>query len=638
LALRVVKELKLDQDPEFQPQSRWSWIAQRLGLARRGRPGADGAGDADEGVSGRLDRAADVLLARLEVETVPISYILSITVTSQDPVKAQRIARTLANDYLASQREAREEAVQRVANWLKGRVDDLQSRVLQTEAAIERLKSEHGIEDTASLNLSDQQIIGLNAQLVTVRAEVATKKAQLDEARHIIEVGGDIQAIPEFMSSSTITELRRQQETLSWRETQLRSQLGENHAAVIAVKAQLAEVNKQMSMEAGHILSNMQTAYDIALQQEQSLKASLQRLTGSASGTEFALKLQQMRRVADADRKLYESYLSQFNEISQRRMLQEVSARIINPAGLPGSPSSPRRMLFYVFGAILGLGGGVLLVVLLEHLRTGVKTGGELEESFGYPVVGVIPSLRVRRPHDAALDQVARAIVDTPLSQLSEAVRALRIGLELSSSEGLPKVMLITSSIPDEGKSTAAMLLAASNASSGHRTVLLDCDLRQQSASRALGGRQQPGLSELLRGTAELMEVITKEPATGIYMIPAGSVVPNPADLLMSQRMRDLITELRDEFDFIVIDASPLLPVIDALPLATITDKILLVVEWSRTPRDCVSEAFKILRPEARRIAGIVLTKVDTKQLAGYGYFGKYPHRYRYLGSYPDGI
>jgi capsular exopolysaccharide synthesis family protein len=223
-------------------------------------------------------------------------------------------------------------------------------------------------------------------------------------------------------------------------------------------------------------------------------------------------------------------------------------------------------------------------------------------------------------------------MVDEPLSHFSEAVRAIRIGLELSSSGGEAKVILITSSLPAEGKSAASMLLAASSAMSGHTTVLLDCDLRRQAVSEVFG-KKQPGLSELLRGTAELSDVIDIDLVTNTCVIPAGSIVPNPADLLMSRRMRDLIAQLRNRYDYIVIDASPLLPVVDALALATMVDKILLIVEWGQTPRAAISEAFKILRPEAHRVAGIVLNKVDLNQLQGYGYRGGY-HYYRSVGKY----
>jgi capsular exopolysaccharide synthesis family protein len=196
-------------------------------------------------------------------------------------------------------------------------------------------------------------------------------------------------------------------------------------------------------------------------------------------------------------------------------------------------------------------------------------------------------------------------------------VHALRISLELSSAN--PKVVLITSALPGEGKSTAAMLLAASSASSGKRTILLDCDFRLRSTSKALRSNQQPGLSELLRGTVKFTDVITQDPRTKIYVLPAGSMATNAADLLMSKRMADLIAVLRREFDFIVIDSPPLLPVVDALALATVADKILMIVEWCQTSHASIDQAFRVLAPEANRVAGVVLNKVDFDQLPGYG-------------------
>jgi capsular exopolysaccharide synthesis family protein len=196
----------------------------------------------------------------------------------------------------------------------------------------------------------------------------------------------------------------------------------------------------------------------------------------------------------------------------------------------------------------------------------------------------------------------------------------MRIGLELSSAS--PQVILITSSLPAEGKSTAAMLLSASSASAGKRTVLIDCDWRQQSVSDAFRARGQPGLYELLRGVAELTDVIAQGPVTNAYVIPAGAAPPNAnaADLLMSQRMQDLVAGLRAGFDYIVMDTPPLLPVVDALALATVADKVLLIIEWGQTPFASISEAFKVLRPEAHRIAGVVFNKVDLKQLQRYRY------------------
>jgi polysaccharide biosynthesis transport protein len=629
VALRVARELSLDKDPEFQPHSQLADLAERLGFPRLGQAlqnSAQTSGRTEGEKAEKLDQAADALLEKLEVW--PDSYVISISITSQNPVKAQRLAAAIANDYLASQREARQEALQRVVTWLKGRVDNLQSQVLETESAIEKLKAESGIRDVELGNIGEKQIGELNTQIMTARAEVKEKDALLEQARHVIDANGDVQSIPGLTASATLTALRQKQTELSWRAADLQNKPGEQYDRVIAIRAELAGINKQMNAEVQHILGNMKNEYDIAVRQEQALEADLQRLTAGHDSKAYQ-KLQQLRRLADADHKLYESYLSQYNDISERRTLQDASARIISPASRPRSPTSSHRKL-YALGGILGLGGGLLLAFLLEYLRPGVKTGTEIEQSFGRPIVGIIPLVQQqRKSRGVSYDRLLQAMVDEPLSQFSEAVHTMRIGLEISNAN--PKVILITSALPAEGKSTAAMLLAASSASSGKRTVLLDCDLRQQSTSKALRNQHQPGLSELLRGAAELMDVITKDPATKTYMIPAGSMVPYSADLLMSQRMRDLIAELRDEFDYIVMDASPLLPVVDALALATVADKVLLIVEWGHTPRAAISEAFKVLRPEVHRVAGIVLNKVDLKELQGYGYRG---YHYRSVHNY----
>jgi capsular exopolysaccharide synthesis family protein len=193
----------------------------------------------------------------------------------------------------------------------------------------------------------------------------------------------------------------------------------------------------------------------------------------------------------------------------------------------------------------------------------------------------------------------------------------MRVNFELSSARS--KVILITSALPGEGKSTAAMLLSASCASSGKKTVLLDCDLRLRSTSEVLRRMRQPGLSEFLCGTARLTDVIVQDPVTKINLIPAGSTRPNPADLLLSRGMLDLIAVLRSDFDYVIMDSPPLLPVVDALALAAGADKILVVVEWCRTTRAAIYEAFRVLGPEANRVAGIVLNKVDFDELPGRG-------------------
>ena len=637
VALRVASELGLDRDPEFASQDRVpnlleqsydriSDLAERLGFPGLGRA-FNNSGETIGGTEDKaekLDRAADALLKGLEVSQD--SFIINVRATSRDPIKAQRLASTIANDYLTSQREARQESLNHVATWLKHRVDDLQSQIFETESSIEKLKVESGIRDSESDKVREQQIGDLTTELTTAREDVSDRRARLEQARHVIDTGGDLDSIPELITRISVAELRpnlselqRRQIELNLSAAELQNKLGERNIKVTSIRAELASVNEQIKAEAERILGNMTNNYDIAARKEQSLEANLKSLTANQN-SEAYIKLQQLRRLADADRSDYQSYLTQYNDVSEKRELQNAgAARIVSPASLPREPSKS-RVKYYAIGGLAGLGGGFLLAFLLEYFRPGLKTCTEIEQTFRLPVVGAIPLVSAGKSRGLSNYQMLDRFVDEPLSRLSETVRAMRISVELLSAN--PKVILITSALPGEGKTTAAMLLAASSASSGKRTILLDCDFRLRSTSEALRrlrSKHRPGLSELLRGTAKLEDVITEDPITKIYLIPAGSVAPNAADLLMSQRMLDLIAVLRSGFDYIVMDAPPLLPVVDALALATVADKILLVVEWGRTPRASIYEAFRVLGQEANRVAGIVLNKVEFNHLPGYG-------------------
>jgi succinoglycan biosynthesis transport protein ExoP len=627
VALRVANELGLDKDPEFQSHGVLEGLAERLGftgLAQTLRANDQSTVRSQDERAERMDEAADALLANLGAWGD--AYTLFVTTTSESPAMAQRLAATIATDYLVTQREARQEALQRVSDWLKGRVDNLQSSVLVTEAAIAKLKADNNIRDSESNNFREKQIGELNNQIMKARADVDEKSARLDQVRSVLDSKGDIQGIAELTASPTLTTLRQKQAELTSRAADLQRRLGDGHLQVIATRAELAAVTQQMNDEVQHILGNMKNAYDIAMRQEQALETSLQTLTAHANSGAY-IKLSQLQSAADADRKLYEGYLAQYNDITERRTLQTETARIISPATYPLWPSSPKRKVFFAVGGAMGLGGGILIAFLLEYfLRPGVRTGKEVEQSFGRPVVGIIPLMKRQQGLVPNAGRLVQRMVNEPLSDLSESVRSLRIGLELSHNNA--KVILMTSAIPGEGKSTIATLLAASSASSGKKTILVDCDLHNPSISNALPGAPRQGLSEVLRGKATLEDVMIQDPVSKVYVVPAGSLVTNAADLLMSQQMRDIILRLRAEFDYVVVDTAPLLPVIDALVLTSLVDRVLVIVEWSQTPRINIAEASKLLRPESHRIAGVILNKVDVTQLPPYGYRGGY-----YYGS-----
>ena len=261
MALRVASELGLDKDPEFQPHNPLVRLAQRLGfpgVARVLSTTNQAVGGMEDEQAERLDLAADALLEHLQVWED--AYTLFITATSQNPVMARRLASTIAKDYLATQREARQEALQRVANWLKGRVDSLQSSVLETEASITKLKAENNIRDSEFNKFQEQQIGELNTEIMKARADADGKRARLDQVRSVIGTNGDVQGIPELTASATLSVLRQRQAELTYRASELQKKLGDGHLQVVAIRAELATISQQISAEAEHILGNMKNS------------------------------------------------------------------------------------------------------------------------------------------------------------------------------------------------------------------------------------------------------------------------------------------------------------------------------------------------------------------------------------------
>jgi succinoglycan biosynthesis transport protein ExoP len=268
----------------------------------------------------------------------------------------------------------------------------------------------------------------------------------------------------------------------------------------------------------------------------------------------------------------------------------------------------------------LGLGLGLALAFGLELLRRGIKTEAEAERAFGYPVLGVIPiGQPARSPRHLEAGWLAHRLTEAPFSEIGEAVRHIRFRVSSSFVNPGPKVVLVTSALPGEGKSATTLLLAASYATAGHRTVVIDCDLRRHELSRMVTG-EQVGVADFLTGAIGIDEAIVRLPLAEIDLITAGRASSEAADALTVERMNELLVQLRERYDIIIIDASPLLTVVDGLVMATIADRIIVVAEWSRTPREAIAEGLKALGGDVHRVAGVVLNKVDLTELRAYGY------------------
>ena len=304
------------------------------------------------------------------------------------------------------------------------------------------------------------------------------------------------------------------------------------------------------------------------------------------------------------------------------------------------TPSSPRKSIYYGLGLILGLVIGVCGAFLVEYIENGYATAEAVENALNIPVFAMMPALSKAEIDSAGQGETIMTYVATkPMARFSEAVRSARVALSLSNVDNPPRLVLVASSVPGEGKSTMASSMAVSAATSGQRTLLVDADLRHPSSSKAFGLGETAGLVELLAGTVKPEQVVRAFSNMSLSVLPSGAATKNPPDLLGSQRMRTLLQRIRDNYDLVIIDAPPVTAVIDSLVIAPHVDKIVFVIEWETTPREVVARAMNVLGDNRDRVAGVLLNKVDLDQMRfRQSYYSYYNRRYgkyeKYRGYY----
>jgi polysaccharide biosynthesis transport protein len=382
-------------------------------------------------------------------------------------------------------------------------------------------------------------------------------------------------------------------------------------------------------------VSTLRTDHEFALKKEQSLEAGLKELTGADHRNDAAvIRLRELEREAQANKVLYESLLSRFKEAEQQSSLPTAQSRVVAPALRPSVPSYPsrQRVLFLALagGLILGFGAAFLL----ESVENGFATIEQVERTLQLPVLAMVPQLAdsERRIQGHAVP-IPEYVVRKPLSPLGESVRSVRVSTQMSDADQQPRLMMVTSAIPSEGKTTIALSLAFSAALSNQRVLVMDCDLRHCSTSKYFKLTDGPGLTDLLLGQATSDQAFRRGPIPQMSILPAGTPTRQAPDILGSETMRALLDALRSLYDAVIIDAPPLTPVIDSALLSKHVDKVVLVVRWRTTPREIAARAVAAIDRPRQKIAGVVLNNIQPGRMSSYSPYYRYYHK-RYQTYY----
>ena len=639
LIRRVVDKLDLENDPEFNHEiAKKSWLANALSpkelipenvLLALGLTDNEITLSQDELAEQTTNRVVNTVQTGMEVSVVGRSQVIAINFTSINSRKSALIANTIADQYIVDQLEAKFEATRRATSWLNDRLGDLRQRVEVSEQSVEAYRETISAQSGQSSSMTEQQISELNSQLILAQASRAEAQARLNQVQRLLNSSSDISSAAEVLNSQLIQRLRSQEAEVIRKVSELESRYGDRHPQMIKARAELNDLRTSIEGEVRKIAQSLRNEMGVADARVATLRQSLNQLeVKNSSQNQAAVRLRELEREANANRLLYENFLSRFKETNNQEDLQEADARIISRAEVPIAPSAPKKKLIIAVVLIGSLFLGVVLVFVLEQLDNTFRGADQIEQMTGIPAIGMIPLLT---GGILGRTDVGRYPSQKPGSATTESVRSLRTSLMLSNVDAPPKVVGITSTVPSEGKSTLAAWLAQVAATSGQRVLLVDCDLRRPTIHRTFNVDNEHSIVELLAGECQVDQVIKKDEETGIYLLPAKNTQANALDLLSSAHMADNVNALREHFDLIVLDAPPVLAVSDAKVIGLMADKMLYVVKWDGTPRGLVQAGLKETIESGIDLAGTVLSQVNVKKHSKYGYgdSGYYYGRYK---------
>ena len=652
VARDVVQRLDLDTHPEFQPKDAndpvsrvKGWLRETVGFWKDRLISALNTGesaDVPEAEAEGIDRVSDgglvsALIRRIKVQPVRNSRLVDVSVEAADRELAARIANEVVDAYIDRSLETKLRAAKDAVSWLTERIEDERRKVETAENALLQYKEEQGIITGFSSdaeNITAEKLAQLNNQVVeaeSARVEAETRYRQataLDESPEMLD------AIPEVLSNEIIQEIKKMEMTLYNRMSELSKKYGPKHPKMIAIQSELDELADRKITEAKRVVNSLRNEYRLALARERSLKQALAaQKQESLSMNKKAIQYGVLQRQAESSKHMYELLIKRFKETTLAEEMKTGNIRVIDQAEVPGSPVKPNKKRNLMLAAVLGLMAGIGFAFLLEHLDNTIKLPEEVKEYLDVPYLGPIPQFDTRegRMDGMLADMIT---VHSPKSTASESFRGIRTGLLFSSVENDPRVILVTSAEPAEGKTLCAANLAVTMAQSGSRVAIIDCDMRRPKMHTVFQIDRNTGVSNVMTGARDLSEVVYNNGIPNLSVVPCGPIPPNPSELLGSKRMAEFIEELKGSYERVIIDSPPLTAVTDSAVLAQVCDGVVMVVRAGVTTRHAVQNAVSQLKSLNVRILGALLNGVSTRRDS---YYYQYYYYYYYGGDRENG-
>lgn len=623
LARRVIERLGLLDDPEF------NWYLEDADALAELSSEQDPDLRKIELESYFYQSTTETFRSRLSVMPQENSRVIAVQFVSWNPAKAQLITNTLLDEYLLSRIEAKYESTRRANTWLTERIAELREKVEISESEVENLRQQFGLLEGNGITLSSQELSEINAQLIVTRSARANAEARLTELKRLVEMPGGIDTASEVLNSALIQRLREQQAVIQTELAELSSEYGAKHPRMIALQAEADDLDAKITDEVYKTINGLENEVSVSWAKERALERNVERLkvqVGNAN--QNSIKVRMIEREADANRALLATLLARQKEtLSQEDFdFQQADARIISYADMPSMAAFPNVKVVMGLLFVGSLCFGLILILILELLDQGVRSGEDLSTLTGVPSLGFSPVT-------AAMQEEATmvAYAEKRNTAFGQSIKTLDWSIKLAFPDDTPpKTIMFTSSVPFEGKSTIASCLALNQAVTGSKVLLIDADMRRPSIYKKAGMHRGSGLADLLRGpglagvlqnSASLDDAVVQFEDTDLYIIPAGKENNFDSEgMLGSAAMEEFLQRAAEEYDYVIIDTPPVMACADSRILASKVDATVFVVRWSHTKLAAVKVALEQLSAAGARFAGSFLTMVNLSKYSTYQY------------------
>jgi capsular exopolysaccharide synthesis family protein len=632
LAEKVVKLLNLTSHKEFDPAQQEpplidikSWI-RSLNLSQS-LPGLvpesfDNPPPPTE--SEIFDATVENFMQRVTISPIKKSQLVVINVDMQDPAMAAKAANMIGETFINSQLDASMEATFTASKWMNSRLSELRQKLQAAENKLQAFKDKEGLIDVDGITtVSANELSAINERLVDARSKRAEAESQYRQVKGIKK--GDWQklaSLPAVLSHPLIQTFKADEAKAKAKVEELSKRYGKRHPAMQAALSDLKAAQASLKSQVLQIVAGIERQYQIAAANEWSLRKSVKEnkeQIQDISKNEF--KMRELQREVDSNQAIFDTFMNRLKETTATADLQTPNARIVDPAVVPMEPIKPKKALIIIIAGFLAGLFAVFLTLLANALNNTFKSTEEVESKLNIPVLGILPLVKAKNRRS-----VAEHYIESTDKPFMESVKTMRTGIILSGIDNPHKVLVVTSSIPGEGKTTVSTNIAISLAEM-EKTLLIEADMRRPTMSKTFDlPVGTPGLANLIAGTAEIEEAIQK--VDGVDLVVAGNVPPNPLELIASNKFNEILEQLINQYDRIVIDSPPVQAVSDSLVLSTYAQSLIYVIKSDATTKTNVTKGIGQLLQNNAPIKGIILNQVDIKKAKkqGYGYDGYYDY------------